>query len=427
MNADTPTPTDAPRDPLLARRLTDERALLGCALMAQAETRQTCGWLTPEAFWLEDGQAFWRKFAAGDDAYEVALELGLLDKVALWSNEVVSATYAGEYARRVAEGAYMQQSKRLALQLAQACSRGEHEAARALQEQLTSLQPRAHQGARNWFEAAVSFIELLDADLRSIPTGVPPLDRAIAGFERQTESVIAARPSQGKSTLALQMALHAAGQGLRVLFMSLEMSEANLFARAACPLVGVTWLDVRKGLVTGRELERLKTAAAELGAQYQPNLFVYDRRATTETVWELAQTHGADLVFVDHIRKLGDAPEQKEVKRLGYITNRLKDMAKALNLHACVLVQLNRGADADDNRAPELKHLRDSGEIEEDADLVLMLHGLPVKDSDRAKPVRDTDLWIRKARDGVKDAKVELRFHLRDQRFTGRANYAADE
>lgn len=414
-------------NPLLDRRMEAEHALLGCALMAQAETRQTCGWLTAEAFWLEAGRAFWPRFTAGEDAYEIALSLNLLEDMAGWSNAVVSATYAGEYARRVAEGAYMQAGERLALQLAQACHRGEHDAARALQEQLTNLQPRAHQGARDWFEVAVAFIETLDAGVRSIPTGIAALDRATGGFERQTESVIAARPSQGKSTLALQMALHAASQKQRVVFVSLEMSETNLFARAACPLIGVTWLDVRKGLVTGPDLERLKTAAAELGAQFQPNLFVYDRRATTETVWELAQAHGADLVFVDHIRKLGDAPEQKEVKRLGYITNRLKNMAKALNLHVCVLVQLNRGADADDNRAPELKHLRDSGEIEEDADLVLMLHGLPVKDTERAKPVRDTDLWIRKARDGVKDAKVELRFSLRQQRFAGRADYAETE
>ena len=83
-------------------------------------------------------------------------------------------------------------------------------------------------------------------------------------------------------------------------------------------------------------------------------------------------------------------------------------------------MQLNRGADADANSAPELKHLRDSGEIEEDADLVLMLHGLPVPELRKQLPTRDTDLWVRKARDGVKDAKIELRYDLRAQKFAGR-------
>jgi replicative DNA helicase len=136
----------------------------------------------------------------------------------------------------------------------------------------------------------------------------------------------------------------------------------------------------------------------------------------------LAQAHRADLVFVDHLRKLGDRPELPEVKRLGWITNRTKDMAKQLNLHACMLVQLNRGADADENRAPELKHLRDSGEIEEDADLVMMLHGLPVNEITRQRPTRDTDLWIRKARDGIRDARVKLRYNLKTQQFAGRAD-----
>jgi len=322
----------------------------------------------------------------------------------------------------VAEGAYLQEVERLGLAAAQAARNGDYERARMLNDQLQALQPHAHSGARDWFEVACAFIETIEADVRSIKTGVPSLDAATAGLERQTLSVIAARPSQGKSTLGLQIALHAARYNARVLFVSLEMSEINLFARAACPLVGVTWLDVRQGNVPAQDIARLKDAAAAMGSEYAPNLFVYDKRATTETVWELAQAHRADLVFVDHIRKLGDRAELNETKRLGWITNRTKDMAKQLNLHACLLVQLNRGADADENRAPELKHLRDSGEIEEDADLVMMLHGLPVNDITRQRPTRDTDLWIRKARDGIRDARVKLRYNLKTQQFAGRAD-----
>lgn len=407
-------------NPLLNNRVNAERALIGCAFISPADTRQSCGWLKPEAFWLEQCAAFWTRFVAGDDAFSVALDLGLTDKAAGWGNELPSTLYANEYARKVAQGAYMAESNRLAAKLADACNRADYEQAQEVQEQIAALQVRSHTGAHNWLDVAVGFIETLEADVRSIATGIPSLDLAIAGFERQTESVIAARPSQGKSTLALQMSMHAAKSNLRVLFVSLEMSEINLFARAACPLIGRTWLDVRRGALSANELERLKTAAALMGSEYAPNLYVYDKRATTETVWELAQTHSADLVFVDHLRKLQDYPDMPEVKRLGYITSRMKQMAKELNLHACMLVQLNRGAEAVENTPPELKHLRDSGEIEEDADLVMMLHGLPVPELKKSLPTRDTDLWIRKARDGVKDAKVELRFSLDSQRFAGR-------
>ena len=413
-----PAPSDT--NPLLAARVAAERALVGCAFLAPAETRQVCGWLRHDAFWLESCGRFWQRFVAGEDAIAAGLDTGLADRALGWSNDVPSYTYAPEYARKVAEGAYLTDMTRLAAQLADAAYKADVATAKETQAALAALLPHTHSGARNWFEVAVTFIETLNADIRSLPTGLAPLDRAVAGLERQTLSVIAARPSQGKSTLGLQIAMNAAKHGARCLFVSLEMSETNLFARAACPLVGVTWLDVRRGVVSQADKNRLETAAAELGSEYAPYLSVYDRRATTDTVWELAQAQQADLVFVDHLRKLDDAPDLPEVKRLGGITSRLKRMAKELNLHACALVQLNRGADADANAAPELKHLRDSGEIEEDADLVLMLHGLPVPELRKQLPTRDTDLWVRKARDGVKDAKIELRYDLRAQKFAGR-------
>lgn len=411
---------DKPDNPLLNARIEAERALIGSAFIAPGETRTTCGWLKPEAFWLKAAADFWREFIAGRDVYDLAVDMDMMADVSRWGNEIPSAMYGNVYARKVAEGAYLQEVERLSLQIAEASHSGNYARAKELTDQLTALQPHAHNGARNWFDVSCSFIEALEADIRSITTGIPSLDKAIAGLERQTLSVIAARPSQGKSTLGLQIAMHAAQNNKRVLFVSLEMSEINLFARAACPLVGVTWLDVRRGVVAPKDIARLKDAAAAMGSEYAPNLFVYDRRATTETVWELAQAHSADLVFVDHLRKLGDRQELNETKRLGWITNRTKDMAKQLNLHACLLVQLNRGADADENRAPELRHLRDSGEIEEDADLVMMLHGLPVNEITRQRPTRDTDLWIRKARDGIRDARVKLRYDLKTQQFAGR-------
>jgi|GEM_PF-6658000 len=411
---------EQPDNPLLKQRIESERSLIGSAFIAPGETRTTCGWLKPEAFWLKAAADFWRQFIAGGEPFDLAVNMDLLADVSRWGNDLPSAMYGNTYARKVAEGAYLQEVERLGLAAAQAARNGDYERARMLNDQLQALQPHAHSGARDWFEVACAFIETIEADVRSIKTGVPSLDAATAGLERQTLSVIAARPSQGKSTLGLQIALHAARHNARVLFVSLEMSETNLFARAACPLVGVTWLDVRQGNVPAADIARLKDAAAAMGSEYAPNLFVYDARATTETVWELAQAHRADLVFVDHLRKLGDRPDLQEVKRLGWITNRTKDMAKQLNLHACLLVQLNRGADADENRAPELKHLRDSGEIEEDADLVMMLHGLPVNEITRSRPTRDTDLWIRKARDGIRDARVKLRYNLKTQQFAGR-------
>jgi len=97
-------------------------------------------------------------------------------------------------------------------------------------------------------------------------------------------------------------------------------------------------------------------------------MFVYDKRASTDTVWEMAQHHRADLVFVDHLRKWTMAgPPGSQAPGLHHLPHEGHDeAAQPARLHPGAT---QRGADADANSAPELKHLRDSGEIEEDADL----------------------------------------------------------
>jgi len=406
-------------DPLLDMQLDNERALLGCALLAPDETRSSCGWLAPERF--HDGQAatFWARFLAGAEPHELALDMRMYGDMLAWMNAVPSYFHAVAYATQIARGDYLASAQPVLTQIAQAAGNLDVAGVQRLAAELAGAAPQAGRTVRNAGDVAGAFLEALDADLRNIPTFIAPIDAATAGLERQTESVIAARPSQGKSTLAFQIARNVAVSGAKALFVSLEMSEVNLWARAACPLVGATWLDVRAGRVTGERLERLRNKSSELAMSYGDRLLIHDKPADTAAIWEICQAERPDLVVVDHLSLVADHQrDENEVLRLGNITKRLKQMAKALDLHVCILVQLNRlvehrGTDS----PPVLIDIRDSGKIEENADLVLMLHGeAPPKDG-KARDTAKCDVWIRKARDGQRDVKIELVYDFRRQWF----------
>ena len=145
---------------------------------------------------------------------------------------------------------------------------------------------------------------------------------------------------------------------------------------------------------------------------------IEDQPQTTDTIWQKISNLRPDLVVVDHIRYLKDkgGRDEKEVKRLGYITERLHDMAKAFNLPILALAQLNRSLEGRTEKCPTLADLRDSGEIEENADLVLMMHSEDYYK--KIKPlVRNTEVWVEKFRNGPQHTCINLRYDLKRQWF----------
>ena len=148
--------------------------------------------------------------------------------------------------------------------LTQATARGDTKQAAALLAQLQESQPKQAQPAavRDMSDAGESFLRILETENRSILTGIPVLDNATGGLERQSQTMLAAPPSTGKSALAFQIARNVAASGKKALFVSLEMAEANLFARAACGVAGVTWQDVKRGNLSPAQKDKLREAAS---------------------------------------------------------------------------------------------------------------------------------------------------------------------
>lgn len=212
-----------------------------------------------------------------------------------------------------------------------------------------------------------------DAQITGVATGFAPLDELTGGWQRTDLIIVAARPSVGKTAFALQTAIAAAQADVPVMFVSLEMNGTQLADRAIAHLTGVNALHIRNPKeMEGEEWDRLPSAKAI--AEALPLRIDESLAATVDAIAARVRQVDAEqrlgLVVIDYLTYIQPPKAENTTEAIQAITRMLKSMAKELNLPVMLLSQLNR--DGDDE--PELKHLRGSGAIEQDADVVLFLH-----------------------------------------------------
>jgi replicative DNA helicase len=259
-----------------------------------------------------------------------------------------------------------------------------------------------------------------------VVSGFKDLDDMTFGFQKQEMIVLAARPSVGKTSLALNIAESAAlpkkGEPVPTLIFSLEMSASQLALRMLCARARVNMKMMREGVLPkqGPEQQELVKVADELS---KSPLFIDDSGHLTimelrAKARRLYTRYKLGLVVVDYLQLLspGDPSIPRE-QQVAEVSRGLKAMAKELDLPVLVLSQLNRSSEKE-NRAPRLSDLRESGSIEQDADVVLML--APPKDSDEKFQAAAYDLIVAKQRNGPV-GQLQLTF-LKD--ITRFENYA---
>ncbi len=265
-------------------------------------------------------------------------------------------------------------------------------------------------------------------ELTGVSSGFKDLDEFTFGFQRQEMIILAARPSMGKTSLALNFAEAAAmpkrGPGVTTLVFSLEMSAAQLALRMLCSRARVNMKLLRDGLLSkhGDEQQRLLQAADEftkspIFLDDSSHLTIMELRAKAR---RLHARSPLGFVVVDYLQLL--APTDSKTPReqqVAEISRGLKALAKELNVPVLVLSQLNRSAEKE-NRTPKLSDLRESGSIEQDADVVLML--ARPKDADEKFQVAadSAELIVAKQRNGpVGELKLTfLRDITRFENFT---------
>lgn len=236
-----------------------------------------------------------------------------------------------------------------------------------------------------------------------IATGLPMLDKLTDGWHAGEFVVIGARPSVGKTALLMDFAIHAAIEGKRVAVFSAEMSSGQLFQRAVCTNARVNIRSVRDGLLSEGDFPKLIKSASKLAPS---GLVVLDAvgatiNAVRARTRRLHRKRPIDLIVVDYLQKLRHPPASKYREReIAEVSEGLKNLARELSVPVITAAQINReGADS----APKLYHLRESGSIEQDADVVLILDRPETRaktDEDKAALDGHANIEIAKQRNG---------------------------
>ncbi|MFH1367295.1 MAG: replicative DNA helicase [Patescibacteria group bacterium] len=252
--------------------------------------------------------------------------------------------------------------------------------------------------------------------LRGIPTGFADLDNILAGLQKGDLVILAARPSVGKTTLALDMARHiATKEKIPVGIFSLEMSKEQLVDRLLCAEAGVDLWKMRTGrLSESEEDDDFPRIGHAMGVLAEAQLYIDD--SALNSVMEirtkarrLQTEQGLGLLVVDYLQLMeGRTEAESRVQQVSEITRALKGIAKELNIPVLVLSQLSRATEARTPPIPKLADLRESGSIEQDADVVLFIYreDLVKKDTDRP---HIADIIISKHRNGP-TGQIELYF-----------------
>ncbi|MBU4332368.1 replicative DNA helicase [Patescibacteria group bacterium] len=242
--------------------------------------------------------------------------------------------------------------------------------------------------------------------LRGIPTGFHDLDNLLAGLQKSDLVILAARPSMGKTSLALDIVRHVGvKEKAPVGIFSLEMSKEQLVDRLLCSEAGVNLWRMRTGHLSDKpEDDDFPKIGHAMGVLSEAPIFIDD--SASANVMEirtkarrLQAEHGLGLMVIDYLQLMEGRNQENRVQEIAEITRSLKGIARELNIPVLALSQLSRAVEARHPPIPKLADLRDSGSIEQDADVVMFIYREEMyqRDSERK---HITDIYISKHRNG---------------------------
>lgn len=377
-----------------------ETAVVGACLISRDAVPLLVSTLEPRDFYREANR---RIYAAVVDLYNRGEEVDVItlseylrdvgeldasggfDYLASLVDAVPTAANVEYHARIVAEKATLRRLIEASRQtIADAFQVESAEASRVIAEAERRIYDAARRRGGGGFvpakEALWAAVEKIEEEagagggVTGIRTGFPTLDNMTSGFQGGDLTILAARPSMGKTALALAMAATVSGDGGATTIESLEMSNPQLVKRLLAMRAKLDLLKIRKQMLDRNETERLARAAGwvntlpiylddELGGTVA-DLRAKVRRVTVE--------RPVAMVVVDYLQ-LMSGEGQSRVQQIGSITRGLKRLAREFDTHVLALSQLSRGPESRNPPRPILSDLRDSGDIEQDADNVLLL------------------------------------------------------
>ncbi len=411
------SPADAPAPASLPHNLEAEQALLGCLMFDNGAYERLYDGLQALHFYEPFHQRLFLTIEEQIRVGRLAEPITLLDKFkadqafqdlggiryfADLVDRAPPAANANDYARVIYDLALRRNLIRLGGEIAKAAS-GEMEAREQIEVAEAQLFSMAEKGSSStgfvpFSEAVSTALQVAeeafhrDGGLAGIATRLADLDKQIGGLHKSDLIILAGRPSMGKTALATNIAMNVArhyryepqpdgtrktADGGVVAFYSLEMSADQLATRLLADASGVSGDRLRKGEIDMGEFARLKEAAMEISAS---PLYIDDTGGITlakltARARRLKRTVGLDCLIVDYLQlvTVGD-PGMNRVQEVSTITMGLKTLAKELAIPVIALSQLSRQVESRDDKRPQLSDLRESGSIEQDADIVMFVY-----------------------------------------------------
>ncbi|MGB4706208.1 MAG: replicative DNA helicase [Aquiluna sp.] len=357
------------------------------------------------------------------------LKAGGSDYLHSLASYVPTAANAGYYAKIVGDKAILRRLIDAGTRIAQSGYDSQGEVEDLVNQAQAEVYKVASQSSREDYvglseslEAAIHEIEVAQnrgGEMTGISTGFTDLDSYTHGLHPGQLVIVAARPAVGKSTFALDIARNAAvKQNKATIFFSLEMGRAEIAMRMLSAESSIYLQSMRKGTISEGDWTKLaavrgKINDAPLYIDDSPNMSLVEIRAKCR---RLAQQVDLKMVVIDYIQLMSSGKKvESRQQEVSEFSRALKLLAKELGIPVVALSQLNRQAEQAKDKRPELSHLRESGSLEQDADVVVLLHreGIYERDHPRAG---EADLILAKQRNGP-TGTVVVAFHGQYSRF----------
>jgi replicative DNA helicase len=348
------------------------------------------------------------------------------------TNFVPTATHVEQYADIVSQKSL----RRRLIKASQDIVGMGYDEQRSLQELVEEAESRLFEVSQRHVKQDISSIETILSEsfdrldelhkdkgkIRGVPTGFKDMDNILAGLQKSDLFILAARPSMGKTAFSLNLAHNVAVKSKEaVLFFSLEMSKEQLVDRMLSMESGVDAWALRTGNLTDADFEKIGQAMgtlseAQIYIDDTPGITVSDLRTKARRE---AHLRPIGLIVVDYLQLMSGgarfSSEGNRVQEISEISRGLKGVARELNVPLIALSQLSRSVESRHPQIPQLADLRESGSIEQDADVVAFIYR-----EEYYNPETDrkniTDIFIKKHRNGPTGA-IELYFDREKQRF----------
>ena len=257
--------------------------------------------------------------------------------------------------------------------------------------------------------------------VKGVSTGFQALDYKLSGLQPSDLIILAGRPSMGKTALALNIAQNAAIKSHKTVgIFSLEMSKEQLVDRLFASMLGVDSWKLQRGKLDDSDFQNMGPIMDELN---KANIFIDDSVASSmpelrAKARRLQMEHGLDLLIIDYLQLMSTGNAHyvgNRVQEISEISRSLKQIGRELRIPILALSQLSRAVESRPGNIPQLSDLRDSGSIEQDADIVLMMYREDYYEEDSDRPGM-TDIYIRKHRNGP-TGRIEMLFKKEQMRF----------